>query len=235
MRWIVLFLGLALTTPAAAQSVSSGQITVTGEGRVQSVPDMAQISLGVVTEAEGASEAMAQTSERADAIIAALTETGIAERDMQTSDLSLNPIWAEDRTRPEMFAREIVGFSASTNLRVRVRNLDTLGTVMDAVLQVGANNFQGLSFGLADPEPVLDEARKAAVADARRKAELLAEAAGVSLGAITSIREGSQGDNRPMMMEAAMMRDSGPVARGEVETSAQVTLVWAIAPGAAGE
>lgn len=230
MRWIVLLLGLALAGPGLAQGVSSGQITVTGEGRVASEPDMASISLGVVSEAETASAAMEETSDRANAIITALAEQGIEERDMQTSDLSLSPIWAEDRTQQDRITREIVGFSASTDLRVRVRDLDTLGTVMDAVLQVGANNFRGLSFGLQDPEPVADEARREAVADARRKAELLAEAAGVTLGGITSIREGGSNNYEPPMMEAAMMRDSGPVARGEVNTTAQVTIVWELQP-----
>lgn len=230
MRFLAVLLALALPGPALAQGVATGQITVTGEGRVAAEPDMASISLGVVSEAETASGAMSQTADRADAIIAALLESGVEDRDMQTSDLSLSPIWAEDRTRQDRVTQEVVGFSASTTLRVRVRDLDRLGVVMDAVLSVGANSFRGLSFGLQDPEPTLADARRAAVADARSKAELFAEAAGVTLGAITSIREGGADRYDPPMVEMAMMRDSGPVARGEVTTSAQVTVVWDISP-----
>lgn len=112
-----------------------------------------------------------------------------------------------------------------------MRDLSALGSVLDAVIADGANSFQGLNFGLQDPEPTLDEARRRAVADGLRKAALYAAAAGVRLGPLTSLSEAGSNQPRPEMMQAARMSsDAVPVAPGEVTVSASVTMVFAIAP-----
>ncbi|WP_292291309.1 SIMPL domain-containing protein [Marivita sp.] len=223
MALLVFVLG---SVPAWADS--AGKITVSGEGVVYAVPDMAVINMGASSEADTARAAMDQTSETTAAILDRLTEAGIAARDVQTSDLSLSPIWTDrsasgDRPR-------IDGYQASNRVTVRVRDLDSLGPVLDAVLTEGANQFDGLQFTLSDPEPLMNEARRKAVADARARAELFAEAAGVQLGALLSLSEAGARAPRPEMMSMARASDGAvPVARGETELRAGVTLVYEIA------
>ncbi len=221
---------VSLLFATAAWAEDSQRITITGEGQVEAAPDMATITLGVSAEAETAKAAMDETSARVAALLQRLGEDGVEARDIQTSDLSLNPVWDHRNDQPER--PRISGFSAANTVTVRVRALDNLGGVLDGVLEVGANTFNGLSFGLQDPQPTLDEARKAAVADARRKAELYAMAAGVTLGGIASIAEDhNQAGPQPMFrMEAAMDSGSMPVAAGELSIAARVIISWDIAP-----
>jgi uncharacterized protein YggE len=219
---LVLAVGLV---PAWADT--SGRITVSGEGSVAVVPDMALITVGAAAEAETAKAAMDQTSGITAAILDRLTEAGVAERDMQTSDLSLNPVWshrASSETRPT-----IDGYEASNRVTVRVRDLTALGTILDAVLSDGANTLGGVQFLVADPAPALNEARVKAVADARARAELFATAAGVTLGSLVSLTEGGASMPRPEMMGMARIADAGvPMAQGELDIQARVTLVYEI-------
>lgn len=216
---------LALAAPARAETAT---ITVVGEGRVDSAPDMATVMLGVTTEAPTAAEAMAANSAELGRVLARMKEAGIADRDLQTAGLSLNPNWDSSYSGS---APKIRGYVASNQLTVRVRALDTLGGVLDKAVQDGANTFNGLTFGLADPGPVRDEARRRAVADALAKGALYAGAAGVTLGPILSISENNFGGGpQPMYrMDAAMASEAVPVAQGEVSTTAQVTVVFRIA------
>jgi uncharacterized protein YggE len=212
---------------SAAFAQSEGQITVTGEGRVSAVPDMAIITMGAVAEAKTAKEAMDETSEITRAILDRLTALEVAARDVQTSDLSLSPVWT-NRAEPNGQPR-IDGYQASNQVTVRIRDLAKLGTVLDAVLTDGANGLGGLQFSLSDPEPLINDARRAAVADARAKAELFAEAAGVQLGAIISLSESGGYMPRPEMMSMARSADAGvPVSAGETEIAANVAMVFAI-------
>lgn len=225
MRWMMLALALVSAAPALAEEAAR-KITVSGVGEVAAAPDMAVIRLGVLEEAREAGTAMRRVGEVAGEMLSAIEAAGIAPRDVQTSALSLHPIWSDyDDNAP----RRVTGFEAETELTVRVRDLDALGPVMDSVLEVGANLFRGLSFGLEDPTPVADEARKLAVADAARKAALYAGAAGVTLGPILSIDEGRVSAPMPMMERAVLASPAPvPVAEGEVTTSASVTLVYEI-------
>ena len=218
---ILISLGLAAAAMAAETSPA---ITVTGRGEVAAAPDMATITLGVTSQAITAGEAMDETSAAVAAILKALEAAGIAPRDMQTSDLSLDPVWSSRASNGA--APRIEGFTARNTLRVRVRDLDRLGAALDDVLRVGANSFQGLSFGLQQPEPLADQARAEAVADAQRKAALMAEAAGLALGPVLSISEAGGAAPVPVMMEAA--RAAIPVAAGEVSQTATVTMVFAL-------
>lgn len=218
---------LAWGLPARAQTAAEAgppRITVTGEGRVEAAPDMATVTLGVTTEGLTAAEAMDANTAALAAVLERLRAAGIADRDLQTSGLSLNPTWSN----PEGGRQRIEGFQASNMLSVRVRALNTLGEVLDAAVRDGANTLQGVTFGLADPQPVLDQARTRAVDDARRKAELLAGAAGVDLGRVLTVTEGG-GYDQPVPQYRMDAMAAVPVAAGEVSMSVAVTVVWQIA------
>ena len=223
---MVAALGAGAGAPALAQA-DEGHITVTGNGSAEAVPDMASVSLGVVTEAATAAEAMAANSAALAEVMATLTGAGIEARDIQTSGLSLNPAY-EDNYQGGPEGPKVRGFIAQNNVTVRVRALDSLGGVLDAAVGQGANTLYGLSFGLQEPEPKMDDARRDAIADARRKAELYALAAGVTLGEVVSISEQvNYGGPMPEMRAASFAKDSGvPVAEGELSLSASVTVVY---------
>jgi uncharacterized protein YggE len=205
-------------------------ISVIGEGRAEAVPDIAGIRIGVTAQAETAAEALAQASEAVRATLARLDAAGIAPRDRQTTGLSLQPVWhyaREGDTPPR-----ITGYRAENGISVRVRVLDDLGRVLDGVVADGANRLEGLTFSLADPEPLRDEARRRAVADARARAELYAEAAGIGLGAVLTISEGqASAPAAPMMRsDIAMISEAAvPIAEGALEITARVQMVFTIA------
>ena len=201
-----------------------GTITVTGEATVQATPDMATIMLGVTTDGESAVAAMKANNDAVAAVIARLTAAGVEERDLQTSNLSLNPNWVgyDSGSMPT-----IAGYSAMNMLNVRVRDLALLGDLLDASITDGANTLNGITFDLSAPRPVMDEARKQAVADAKARAELLAAAAGETLGAVVSISE-TPNYNSPMPMFRADAASAGtvPVASGQVGLMASVTVTY---------
>lgn len=229
---VILVVGLGQSVAAqAGQTAQTGQIVrqivVNGHGVVDGVPDMAMVSLGVEHDARTAKAAMAEVNAATAAVLDRLRRAGIEDRDMQTSDLSLQPIW--NNASSSVQKRHVGGFTASNMVRVRVRDLAAIGEVLDAVVADGANRFQGLQFGLQEPGPAQDEARRLAVADAMARAALLAEAAGVNLGPVQSISDdgGRAGDVRQMDM---MRSGAGvPVMAGEVSVSASVSMVFGIA------
>ena len=214
---------------AQAQEAASPQrmLSVSGTGQVQATPDMAMVRIGVSHRAPEAAAALQQTSDAVAAMLARLEGLGVAGRDIQTAGLSLHPVW---RNQPDAQGQPVPdGFEASNMVSLRLRDLDSLGAVLDALVTDGANRLDGVSFGLQDPEAAMDEARRLAVAEARRKATLYAAAAEVALGAVISLSEGGGGMPRPMMMEMAAMRaDSVPVAPGELEIAASVQMVFAL-------
>lgn len=221
-----LLLSAALALPFSAPAFAEALVTVTGEATVEATPDMATISLGVTTEGQTAAEAMAANSKALQAVVDRLKAAGIEDRDLQTSNLSLNPNWVgyDSGSTPK-----IAGYVASNMLNVRVRALEGLGSVLDASIADGANTLNGISFELAEPRPAQDEARKAAVADARARATLLVEAAGGTLGKIVSITENS-GYGSPMpMFKSDAAAAPVPVASGQIGLSASVTVSFEIA------
>jgi len=229
MRYLVIALILGMAMPAMAEDARH-RITVVGQGSVEVVPDMATISLGVISEAKTGAAAMAQNSETLAEVMTQLTDAGIEARDIQTSNLSLSPRW-DSSLFNSTGQRKIVGFEASNTVTVRVRDLDKLGALLDAVVQSGSNTFNGLNFGLQEPQPTQDAARKVAVADALRKAQLYAAAAGVTLGDVLTISEAPQHGVSPVMMtmEADMMQSRAvPVSQGELSVAASITVVYAI-------
>lgn len=225
MKKLTLIAALTLVLAGMAQADEPPrQIFVTGEGRVEVAPDMATISLGVTQEASEAGAAMRATSQAASMILDRLAGLGIAARDIQTQRLTLNPVWSDVSGQERM---QITGFAASNAISVRVRDLDGLGPVLDAVLDVGANDFKGLRFSVQEPDGLVEDARRRAVADAIARATQLASAAGLALGEVVSITE-QWGSREEPMMEMASARGGAPVAGGEVSLSVSVSMVFAI-------
>lgn len=217
----------AAIAQAASPAEAPRTLSIGGTGRVDLAPDMAMVRIGVTHQGEVAAEALRLTSDAVAAMLARLQELGVAARDMQTAGLSLTPVWRDRRSGEEQL--QPWGFEASNIVSLRLRDLDALGTVLDALVSDGANRLDGVSFGLQDPESAMDEARRLAVADARRKAALFAEAAGVTLGPVLSLSETGGGVPRPQMMEMAAMRsDAVPIAAGEVGIAASVQMVFAL-------
>lgn len=232
MRLNVLSVAAALVVAMAAAFVAPVRaetlLQVTGEGRMTAAPDMAVISLRVSREGATAAGVTAEMAAAARAVLAALGAQGVAERDVQTSALQLNPRW----TRPaDGQAPRIVGYEAATGFEVRIRDLDRFGAVLDAVISDGANGFQGVRFALTDPRPMQDGARVAAFDDAMAKARLYAEASGMMVGDIRSIREGTAGP-RPMAEGLSMraMAADVPVAAGELDVVMHVSLEVVLVP-----
>ncbi len=218
---------LLLGSAVAAEEGDARQITVTGHGQIAAAPDMATVTVGVTHAEREARAAMSVVSASVARILERLTAEGIDPRDVQTRRLTLNPLWS-NRSSVSKDNPEITGFSASNMVMVRVRDLNRVGDILDALLGDGANEFHGLSFGLQDPDPLADDARRAAVADGIARARLLAEAAGVTLGPVQSISDHG-GEPRPQMMEMASARGGAmPVAGGEVTVQATVTMVFVI-------
>lgn len=224
-RFVVVFLGISGFAMA-----EPGQIVVVGQAQVERVPDMATLTLGVTYQSENASDAVGEVAVSAGAILNTLGEIGIAAKDMRTSDLSLQPVWKHDNKGAD--GPRIVGYSASNRVTVTIRDLAVLGDILGRVTAQGANRFEGLQFGLQDRQPALNEARRLAVSDAQARAQLYAEAAGVTLGKVVRISEIGQNAPGPVMArEAFMMADAAmPVAEGELSLSASVTMVFEINP-----
>lgn len=218
----LILVALLAFAPASFAQSAPALITITGEGQVEAPPDMATISLGVTTTAQTAQEAMSANAAEIAAVLENLKATGIEARDLQTSGLSLQPNWTNRSTSEN----RIDGYTASNQLSVRVRDLSKLGAILDAAVKDGANTLNGVSFAMADPAPLLEEARKRAVADARSRAELIAGAAEAKLGAIASITEGGGGYPQPQFGYARAAMESVPVEAGAVSLSASVTMSW---------
>lgn len=219
-------LALPLALSTARPALAEGTITVIGEASIPATPDMATVSLGVTTEGATAAEAMAANSKALAAVIDRLKSAGIAEQDLQTANLSLNPNWTgyDSGQTPT-----ISNYIAMNMLNVRVRDLAVLGGVLDASIADGANTLNGITFELSSPRPVQDEARKAAVADAAAKAGLYATAAGVSLGKVISISEQQNyGGPMPVFMEAKAASPV-PVATGQIAMQTSVSVTYQIA------
>ncbi|MCB2115079.1 MAG: SIMPL domain-containing protein [Rhodobacteraceae bacterium] len=219
---------MMLALPAFAADPVPTTISVSGEGRVEVVPDLATVSLGVTTDADTASAAMTANSGAVAQVLDRLKAAGIEPRDVQTSGLSLGPRY--DYGRGDGTPPKLLGYTVSDMVTVRVRDLAKLGGVLDGVVADGANTLNGLGFGLAEDAEARDEARRRAVADARHRAELYAGAAGVKLGRLISISEAGMSYPPMPMAEASFAKAADvPIATGEVSIGASVSLVYEIA------
>ncbi len=214
--------------PALAQYDLPPAISVTGEASIPVTPDLAQLDAGVASDGRTAREASEANNAAMAKAIAALKSAGLEDKDFQTSRLSLQPQYAANRSGPSA----ITGFRASNRVSVKLHDVSKVSSVIDGLVSAGANDIGNVGFTVEHASKLLDEAREKAFADARRKAEIYARAAGVSLGTPLSIAEG--GAPAPvfrakMMAPAAMpMQTSTPVAPGEETLSVTVNVSWAI-------
>jgi len=220
-----------LAAPASAETEPPALISVTGEATVSVAPDLAQIDGGVTSEAKTAREASDANNAAMGKVLLALKGAGIEEKDFQTSRLSLQPQSAPNPSRPGPPA--IVGYRASNRVTVRLHDVTKVAGVIDTLVAAGANDIGGINFMVANASKLLDDARAQAVADARRKAEIYAKAAGVTLGVPLSISE--EGAPGPILYRAKLattaMAASAPVAQGEETLHVNVSVSWAIKPG----
>lgn len=220
-------------TPEASSN-SLRTISVSGNGSADVTPDMATVSLGVQTDAQTASQAITANNTQMQAVISALQKAGVASADIQTTSVQLSPRY-EPPTSPEPQqaqptpANHIVGYTASNTVTVKVRKLDSLGGLLDDVVQAGGNQIQGISFGVADPAQAMDQAREAAMKDATHKAQQLAGLANEKLGPVFSINETSQA---PIPFAAAMVQSAAanqvPVAPGTQTITVNLQVTWII-------
>ena len=216
--------GTLLAAPALAQSMPPAVISTTGEATVSVAPDLAQIDGGVTSEAKTAREASDANNAAMGKVLLALKSAGIEEKDFQTSRLSLQPQSAPNRPGPST----IVGYRASNRVTVRLREVAKLANVIDTMVGAGANDIGGINFMVSQASKLLDEAREQAIADARRKAEIYAKAADVTLGAPLSISEEGAPGPMPYRKMVAGMAASAPVAQGEETLRIAVSVSWAI-------
>jgi uncharacterized protein len=214
---------LAETAPA---DTAPAVISVTGEATVSVAPDLARIDGGVTTEAKTAREASDANNAAMGKVLLALKGAGIEEKDFQTSRLSLQAQSAPSRNGPG--PSTIVGYRASNRVTIRLHDVTKVASVIDTLVAAGANDLGGINFSVSNASKLLDDAREQAVADARRKAEIYAKAAGVALGVPLSISEGGAPGPMPFRKMAAPMAAAAPVAPGEETLAVTVNVSWTI-------
>ncbi|MDQ0472958.1 SIMPL domain-containing protein [Labrys wisconsinensis] len=224
---------LVLAVPAAARADTLGEkpaISVTGEGTAGARPDMALLTAGVTSQAAAARDALDSNSKATAEVVARFKAEGIEDRDIQTADFSLQPVYVYPQNGEQTPPR-LTGYTVTNTVTVRVRDLAKLGAVMDKAVSAGANTVNGIQFTVSRQSELLDEARKAAVADARRKAELYAAAAGVKLGAVARITETAARETPVPQVMFRRQADAAapvPVEAGENTLHVEINVTFAI-------
>lgn len=271
LGWLVLF-GVGVTAcapsvyeapPAAPPDARTNVVSVLGRGEVSQRPDLARVTIGVSAVAPTAADASSRVNREMSAVIAAIKKEGVADKDLQTANLSIHyervelpppaPVSAPDAPTPPSKPGGAAApatspvaappaappaprgqYRVTNTVRVTIRDLDKVGALLDAAVTAGANEVWGISFGIGEPEALEAKARDEAVKDARDRAEALAKAQGLALGEVVSVSDHTGGGAPRLMLEAA--RDSAfgysgaPVAPGEVSVSAQLEVVYRLAP-----
>ena len=213
-----------IAVPTPMMLPASTLLSVSVDAEVQGAPDLAEIGAGVTTEAAEAEQALRANAERMSRVVAAVRKAGVADRDVQTSGLTLQPQFRYQENREPI----LTGFRASNRVQVTLRDPRAAGRIIDTLVREGANQIDGPNFRIANPEPLLDKARQEAVRKGRARAELYAAASGLRVKRITTISEGQ--DVRPMPYPAPRMamameaKDSSPVAPGEVRMTVTVQM-----------
>ena len=217
----------AQTVPAVVASDAT-LLNVSAQAEARRVPDVAALSAGVVTQAADGNTAMRDNAVQMDKVMAAIKAAGIAERDIQTSGINLSPQYRYAENEPP----KITGYQANNTVSLKVRDISKLGKVLDSLAAQGANQINGPSFEIDQPEPVYDEARLAALKKSQARAETYAKALGLRVRRIVSISEGSQGGFRPMPMmamaagRANKMEMDTAVSPGETAISVNLDVVF---------
>lgn len=211
------------STPHANQRT----LTLSATGSVNVRPDTAHITVGVISEAENAREALDQNNSAMTEVIDALKEKDIASRDIQTTNFAVHPRYKHfNDGQPSV----ISGYRVVNSVRITVRDIARLGEVLDKVVSFGSNQIGGISFSVSDTSALMDEARTKAIAAARERAELYAEAAGAEIGKVLQIEEvtSDAGPEPRYRALAAKSEAEVPIEAGESEISVRVRVVWAL-------
>src|SRR5689334_23687519 len=227
-----LMLGAA-SLPAAAgaqqasitQTIAGTRLDVSATGEVTRVPDVAIISAGVVSRSPTASAALQETAARIDRVLAALKRAGVADRDVQTSNVNLN---AEYRY-PENQSPQLVGYTATNSVTIRFRDIRNSGKILDALVGQGANQISGPNLVVDKPEAALDEARAKAIASGRARAELYARSLGMRVVRVVSVNESSgyaPPPPMPVMMAARGERDQTKIEPGEQKLQVNLAMTF---------
>ena len=229
-----LAIGMPMTSAASPQSdpgyampMNGTLLSVSASADAKRVPDVANISTGVVTQAADANAAMRANAVQMDKVMGAIRAAGIAERDIQTSGINLNPQYNYRDNAPPT----ITGYQANNTVSITVRDLSKLGKVLDTLVEQGANQVNGPSFEVDKPDEAYDEARVGALKKAQARATTYADALGLKVRRIVSISEGGSSMPRPMPMVRAMAADAGmsketSVAPGETTLSVSLDVVF---------
>ena len=235
MRLMTALLPFALVTAMASPVFAAGSMQITGHGEVTATPDTAYVTSGVTSQGTTAKEALDANTKDMAALIATLKAAGIDSADIQTSGFGVNPnyVYSDQKdANGYQLPPKIVGYTVTNGVTVHVRDLTKLGAVLDQAVTVGANTISGINFAVEDPSELYNEARKAAFADAKGKADLYAQAAGVELASLSLISE-QQGYNQPPQpyMFKAVAADAVrsapvPVEVGSLTFSIDVNVNW---------
>ncbi|UCB43981.1 MAG: SIMPL domain-containing protein [Dehalococcoidales bacterium] len=237
-KGILLAVGLTLVLLATALSGCStvnltGQqegITVSGEGKVSVVPDIATLNLGVEAQDTTVTTAQNQAAAAMEMIMAALTDNGVAEEDIQTQYFNIDRVTRWD---DETWEEEVIGYRVTNTVSVKIRDMESIGSIIDAVVEAGGDltRINGISFSVDDPSIYYDEAREEAMADAKARAEALAELGGVRLGKPTYITESSYQPGTIYFSGARVdeaMEAETPISPGETEITLNVQVTYDI-------
>lgn len=221
-------LAFAFTAPASAQTDKGPTgITVTGHGEVMGTPDIAYVTLGIVTRDKNASQAAAENARIAQAISSAVKRVGIADKDIKTQNYSIQP-WME--YAPNVAPRQL-GYEVRNSVRITVRDVSKVGDVIDAGVRSGANEVQGVTFDIANDQPIRQEALAAAVQNARSKAEVVAKNLGVKVGVPLQVTESTTRVPIPLYRAAgAEAAAPTPISPGQMQITSDVTVTFSIIP-----
>jgi uncharacterized protein YggE len=220
---------LATLVALVCVGTASANVTVSGTGKVTYKPNLADVSVTVSSDADTAAEAWQKNAQIVKKLFDVMKTFGIDSKDFKTTGLNVSPRYVRP-TKSADCPPELVGYTVSYDLAIRVRRLDRLGALLDALVAGGANRGLGIRFGIDDPEALLQQARLQAVTDARQKAELYVKAAGARLGGLVSIQEGSPITGRYLRFEQDVPGAAGAllIAAGQQELAVSVTLTYAI-------
>jgi uncharacterized protein YggE len=207
----------AQQSPTVTQTIAGTRLDINATGEVTRVPDLAIISAGVVTKAATATSAIQQAANRMARVRAALTQAGIADRDIQTSNISLNPEYRYDNNQPP----QLTGYSASNQLSVRFHDIGATGKILDALVREGANQISGPNLTIEKPESALDEARAKAVAMGRARADLYARSLGLRVVRVVSLSESGGYAPPPPMPPMVMMAERSQAADTKIDAGEQ--------------
>lgn len=210
-------------TAAAQASVNVRQLAVIGTGTVKAVPDTAIVQFGVQTDAQTATQALADNSAKMAAVVAKLRELKLADADIQTSNLSIWPQYG-----PNGASSAVVGYQASTSVSVTIRDVAQAGHLLEQVIAAGANTLSGISFTIADPAPLEATARAQAIADAKARASEIAQSSSVTLGELLSITELPGTSSILYDAKGGAAGAGAAVQPGEQSIMRQIQLVYAL-------